>query len=500
MKKHLSLLTAGLLVLLFTACGDSIIEANDSPISTNASLRIQVLDQTSRNPLPGATVTLLSTGISQITDASGAVMFKDLRVGTYSYQVDRDGYASATQTLTVSNLAGSSSDIFVAGENSGAILIYPLNAGIQGALNYVDIDGKRLPANGATVRITISNAGTATVTGIVNSIFVTTVENGKYSFDSLPPVGTNYTIEALEMPFGRDTYRTFALTNLALIPNVISSQASVQEYAYANRVLPNFYITEYKRYVDTAASVVFKFSDAVDVDKSNVVISNNLVASIEWSPDKKTLTISPVVSTISTSWKNDFSVTLNPFKSVNGFDLAINPHTGTRVYPIALNIDLSSDIAIVKCDSINGIPELCNASNAPQDLAVNKIDISWPKVQGATSYNIFAKASAGDDYFIRVAVVDAVSHPSYTLFESALRSNLGVEQTKTPLGANVTQPFTKFTKTIPPVETPETVEFFVQPVRSVPDLYYAEGKMSEAATGKLTLSGAIPSTPVPPAP
>jgi hypothetical protein len=496
MKKHLSLLTAGLLVLLFTACGDSIIEANDSPISTNASIKIQVLDQISKKPLPGATVTLLSTGNTQTTDGNGAVIFKDMRVGTYGYQVDFENYASAIQQTIVSSAGGNGSDILVATETFASIGIYELNCGLQGSLNYVAKDNKRLPANGATVRITLNNPN-STTTNFVNTIYETTVENGKYYFESLPPVGTSYTIEALDASLGGDVYRTFTIPNTnTSLRSAFTSNLAVTEYPYTNRVVPgNLYITEYKEHVADTESVVFKFSEAVDVSKSNVringrITTSELVAAIGWSNGNKTLTISPVVGTISTSWKEDFTVVLNPFVTANNASL---PQTN---YPIALKIDLASDIAIVKCDSINGVPELCFASNTPQDLALTDADgikISWQKIQGATSYRVYAKASAGENYFIKVGdVTTDLLAPSYRITSSDLVSKLNVKTTKNPLGVEVLQPFTKV---VAGVATAQTLEIFVQPIRSVPNLYYAEGSMAEASATLLTLSGAIPVAP-----
>jgi hypothetical protein len=488
MKKHLSLLTAGLVALLLTSCGDSIIEANDSPISTNASLKIQVLDEITRNPLPGATVTLLSTGNVKKTDSSGSVVFKDVRVGSHGYQIELEGYAGYVSIGNVSSpdIYG---DIYIASESFSRLSLYPLNSGLEGVLNYVDKDNKRFPANGATIRITFTG-GT-----LLNSVYETTVENGKYSFENLPAVGAAYTITALQQEFGSDTYRNFNLTSLALVPNIVVTQQTAAEYAYANRVTPPFYITEYNRYVDTTGNIVFKFSDSVDVNKSRVTLNAGVVGAIAWSEGNRTLTISPKIGTVTTKWSNDVTVTLNPL--ISGSNVALTGGVGHPTYTVVLNIDLSTPlgIAVVKCDSINGIPELCEASNTPQDLNVTKIDISWPKVPGATAYRIFAKASAGDDYFIRLVDSPTLTNPnspSYSISAATLRTSLGISYTTTPLGVQETQPFNKVTTTGGVrTETPETLEFFVQAIR-VSGEYYSDGLMTEAVTGKLTLTGGIP--------
>jgi len=69
--------------------------------SAQLSIRGTVIDQQSRLPLPGATITLSGPKLRTVADSAGNYFFKDLQPGTYNFKVTYIGYETATQVINL---------------------------------------------------------------------------------------------------------------------------------------------------------------------------------------------------------------------------------------------------------------------------------------------------------------------------------------------------------------------------------------------------------------
>jgi hypothetical protein len=203
-KKVISMFTAGTFALLFTACGDTLVDADNPPINTTAKLNVFVVDNDTGEPIGGATVKLISTGESAVTDASnGGVNFSNVYTGSsHTVLVEKVGYASISSTA---NIDGSiSENNYIADENTVKVSLYPKTASLDGYLYYPDtIDAsKSNPAAGAKIVIRYNNSS-----NILNKYDTTTVDaGGKFAFSNLA-AGAGYTLTPLPFTVGSYTDR-----------------------------------------------------------------------------------------------------------------------------------------------------------------------------------------------------------------------------------------------------------------------------------------------------
>jgi hypothetical protein len=285
-KKVISTLTAGTFALLFTACGDTLVDADDPPINTTAKLTVAVTDVSSGKALSGATVRLLSTGDSAVTADNGNASFPSVYLGQHTIQVEKAGYLSVSATPTVSSTLNQ--NVAIANESNVPVSLSPKNASLDGYLYWTDktVDANiDIPAQGAkvVVRYTSSN--------ILDrySDTVTVDANGKYTFSNLA-AGQNYTIIAL--PFTTANGYTFnALSNNGSdLSSYTPVHFSVQKYGNDISV---FTLISYTSKVTTEKpEVVFTFSDEVSdaTKKIYADASINQPLNSKWEGNKLTVT------------------------------------------------------------------------------------------------------------------------------------------------------------------------------------------------------------------
>lgn len=137
-----------------------------------------VTENVGETPLAGATVTLLPGGRTATTDTAGTYMFPALTPGEYRLRAAKQGFASASATVTVTAADNMAED-------------FTLTALGHGAIEGTARDG-RTNAPLAGVRITAGPGRHRTVSD----------EQGRYRFDRLPPA--TYTITARKRGFYSD--------------------------------------------------------------------------------------------------------------------------------------------------------------------------------------------------------------------------------------------------------------------------------------------------------
>jgi len=353
--KLFKLITAGAIAALLSSCGDTVVEDDyGNPVQPNAAINVLVRDASTGLELDGATVTL-STGATALTKA-GFVSFKDIPAGGYSVLISKTGFASAVYPVVIivdESNGNITSGVFIAGQKSPLVNLYPLDASLDGYVYYEDTDGTSKAAVGAEVRITIDPNDDE---HLVNKIYGpdTVDANGKYSFSGLPAVGSNYKIEALDW---NGKYSTVALSKKDLVSKSIvhvSSATNPDKYTIdGNLIASPFILKNNKTLIDSKSALPLEFSDAIDatkfaLNKDKIVFvlnghlstgscsyNNTNVVATEKTLSGSTITLKPVSTEIDVTtglpkaaeWKPPFTVCVVSLDAVSGKTLKTSINT-----------------------------------------------------------------------------------------------------------------------------------------------------------------------------
>jgi hypothetical protein len=390
--KLFKLLTAGTFALL-SACGDTVVdESGDSaPVQTKATLNVLVRNASTGVPLR-ASVKLLSTGAADSTNAAtGTLSFNDISVGEHRVLIEKTGYASMVSPATISTSAPPTENIFIAGEYTVNASLMPLTSSLDGYVYYEDANGISKPAEGAIVRVELTN------TNLADRIFTATVgADGKFAFPELPAVGNGYNLQILEITKEGQTYKanTPTITLESLRDGLPAHITNSIKYKLTDLV-SLFELMSYKTIIGKTETLSLEFSDAIDPAKltPDVVYSeyNNIPTDKELSADNKTLQLVP----LGTWPSGDFRVCFGSLKALNGktvtgssctgmITVEAEPLAAVQVTGLALNKDDNLDTDI--------------------DFNTSGVSLIWGKVAGATGYRLYARASAGNkkEEFIRI--------------------------------------------------------------------------------------------------
>lgn len=373
MNKKLSLLlTAGTFALL-SACGDSVVETADNPpVNPNAKISVAVVDVYTYLPIEGATVKLLSTGATVTTNETGIANFEAVRAGEQVILVKKDGYA---EVIDEAELYGESdAGIYIAQERTTVVKLYKKTASLTGYLAYTtkeDIN-KVKPAEGATVELRLNSDS------FLNKVYTAIVDaTGKYIFDSLPAVGSNYNLTSL--PFvsaDGESFGRIDLTKADLKPGA-PAYTTIDTYVSSD-IADVFVVTGYNSSVSPTAPIAFTFSDEVDLSTSgaNKAYANieNRAANFAWTASS--LTVTPIGEWASGS----FNVSITA-RSVKGKPLSTNSY---KVTVVVADTNLN-----VKTITVAHIPRTPTPSN---DF------LSWDHILGATYYEIYYKQPSDTDF------------------------------------------------------------------------------------------------------
>jgi len=372
-KSPLIMLTAGALALLTVACGDTVVDAdNSNPISPSASLSVLVQDAVTGGVVEGVSVTLISTGQSGATSANGTIVFQNIRTGASKLLIKKDGYAPTVDDASVPPPTVTIDGIYIAEQAVKIVYLYPAGSGLEGYLYYEPLDGSlSKPAVGAKVEINLEP-----VALLKRTDTATVDENGKYVFNGLPAVGDQYTLRALEYTPEGDG-RTLAsiplnISNPDLESGIIARKG---KETYGGDV-SNFFAVSYPTEVSSTGQIVITFNDTVNVSKLDI----NTVAFYDFDDN-------PIYQAANSTWdKNVLTITTIGNWVESNFYIFLNGVTSVKGVP------LSSDIFYI--DVISTDPKL-NA--APTGLAAanvetyENIELSWNKVTGASFYQLYVK-------------------------------------------------------------------------------------------------------------
>jgi hypothetical protein len=382
-KKILSLLAVASMALFFACSSD---EAEDLA-SPQAKISVLVKDANSNQPLAGASLKLFPGGQTGITSNEGTANFDGVPAGSQILYIDKEGYASAMKS--VSAITG----VYTV-NNTEEIPLYKLSGTITGSIYYpLDDEGKNtLPAEGATVRLTLTPSGEKYYF-VKKVIEVKTGPDGKFVFDSLPAVGP-YDYSLLVLEFERTINgknvkfermgcagNCFDLTSGTVS---LSDDPDLGTLVYQRPIEGSFTLLDYtSELADSSSPVVLNFSDAIDSAKSsnaikvyNFELTKELPIDIVYGADKKSVTIQPLGKWNAAS----FYVYIEDLYSVKGGQ----PYSTDRKITIKIPlVDLGKQV-------VTGLT-IASVTNA------GKLYLEWSKVDGVTGYNIFVKAKEGSN-------------------------------------------------------------------------------------------------------
>ncbi|MDR0516589.1 MAG: hypothetical protein LBH25_06040 [Fibromonadaceae bacterium] len=390
-KTRLSIATAGLAALLITACSDNIVEAGDSAVETQATLKVLVVDAITNKPLEKVEVKNAG-GSSKKTDKNGAASLGKVRVGCHNITFKEvEGYANAVYTVCTGAAEQGGSDatnegIFIADESAKIIRLYPLGASLEGYLWFTDKDDQTKPANGAKVSISFgfgssssgsSSSGSSEETTITYQVASAEVVGGKYVFEKLP-IGVDaivrfsgYEVEGSDI--------VYAGGNLSA-GKLEAGKNLANSHTYSQSV-PAFKVISVTKDVKKGGDIEITFSDKVDVNKNrSVSLSNqdNVVYDEIWDGNKVTLKLFG-----NNEWNYyEGNITVNA-TSINGEVLSSSAS-------IQINV---TDLKGKKVENIAA--KTISSSSSWSDVSfasVGNIQITFDFVEGYYKYQVCAKA------------------------------------------------------------------------------------------------------------
>jgi hypothetical protein len=370
MNKILIILVLSVFALLYS-CGD---DAQSNQSAEDGSLYITVQDAYNGNLLADAKATLGST--ESTTDNTGRAMFK-LQAGTRTLLVEKENYASVRKFLGTDDRA--SGGVSIVSDRYESVPLYPATARLKGTLYYTNSKGQSVPMPEVPIRIDFTGGNLATTSYSCGK----TNDKGEYECENLPAINIGgYTVYSLGVEIDGVIYAPAELGNresFSLLPGIVASNGRTNYSAAA----PAFLVLETPQDIEIekkSEPLTLKFSEAVDINQFNsswILATQGVI--IEWEACVENactqLKLTPLPN-----WQDYTEITLGGIKSISNKTL-----TSTIKFNV-LDVDLSGEQVIgIK---VQGTPVTDTIHY--RDL---QAEISWNKLAGATSYNVFVKTS-----------------------------------------------------------------------------------------------------------
>jgi len=387
-KKVISMLTAGAFALLFTACGDTLVDAdNNSPINSTAKLKVFVRDNDTGAPIEGASVTLISTGKTEVSKADGSVSFSDVYLGVSSVLVKdaNNKYLSLSSQATISG-ATPTDNIYIANENVLNVALYPKTAKLEGYLSYKDqINGgnREMPASGAKVVIKYSDPTTVLILDKYDT--ATVGPDGRYTFNNVA-AGVVFSVTALPWQVGNFSFASKSISAPTPLQST-GSTAMLVNTTYGDEA-SYFTLVSYTSKVKKDDPIVFTFNE--DVSEATKKISVNASQPVNFVWEGKTLTITPIDG----KWLTR-SVTVSPAVGIT----EITSKSGKPLESVSISSieveDFNPDLTGKDVVSLtaNGTTTALGITLTWKKFGLNGTECS------VSNYNIYVKAPGADERY-----------------------------------------------------------------------------------------------------
>ena len=386
-----------------------------------------VVDANTNSPMDSVMVSWIdnrdSLGVATVyTDKNGYYSIEDLNYGAYTFTVYKDStYATVISTKTILTVSVGDGSATEAGlvddyryENN--VSMYPLNAGVSGTVNKI-VNDATSPADTVTVTITLNSM-------FFPSEYTTTTDSiGRYSFANLPATGLNVTITVLPHNDGTNDFAS-TTTNLILISgatlanqdiSVTENEGTVYGIVSIYTNLNDYDINEFP--VASDIKILFSETPSITNINTSVVLTDedapdDPAVAIVLSVSGDTLIINPdgnlrndinyeVTYTVYTSGgvDADGDGTCDAGDSCTSSDPDFKTVRGYTAVPGA--VTFSMDTATMKLAGV-----INAAGNFAADFDDTDYSFSWPTVDNADKYYIYAKDNLNNPNYVRVLDVD----------------------------------------------------------------------------------------------
>jgi len=427
-KKLLSVIMVAGLIALLASCSDNVVEAGDEAVQSSAKLNVRVLDVITNEPVKGASVTIMENGSgSKTTDENGFAYAGNARLGSQALLVSAPEYATIMQQVEVSEGAGD--DISIALVQTEVVYMFPLKATLEGNVFYNNKEGAALPAKGAKVVVTYS---ANEVLVVLPPDTLTVDENGKFTKSNLP-AEVKAKINVLD--YDTSDSKTLkgkqsAFTSPTLKVNVVTVAGT---YTYSEGLVgsPLYIVTDNDTEIESGANAfTVTFNDVVDTEKGKITATELISANVlpqpnaTWAADKKSVTL--VFEGI--KLYKDFKVCFEGLTSAKGITSGPCEEFYVKI----------PDLTSKQVELVSATPSV--AVTALTEVPITAT-VVWKDLEGATSYEIYAKATdSKKNTWVKVtpsAISSSGTAPNITWTATvSLNSDLGFPKTTDALDPN----------------------------------------------------------------
>jgi len=362
--------------------------------NTDARVIIKLLDRHSYSTLSGAMVTIV--GVDSVkTDSTGTAVFDSVRAGSYLVACSKSGFES-TQDNFILSIDANSNTVPVISQSTDVLYMAKKGAVVRGSL-YFKNESKLYPADGAVVECALSNSSV----NFQKPLVTTTSSNGTYTFANLPEY-SSYIITVLPFMDKMLTFKQGASVSIAgrAAGDTLRAQDVVLEkFTDGNFVVMNHNLETFT--IDD--SVKIEFSEAVDVEKLTIdsiyitmgSLTKKILTRNIWSDKNKKLSIIPFDGAWSSS--QSYTLVIRRIVSETGKPLNNTEFLSRAFVPIT-----KGEMGNVK----NVRFRVGTSDTTKVDYATSQITLLWNKMENASSYQIFQKATSDSSWVYATSATD----------------------------------------------------------------------------------------------
>lgn len=339
-------------VVALAGCSD-VAKTENTSVRSSADLIVSVKDLAYGNAIDSVSVTLLNVNKKNktVVSTNGKAVFKDIPVGGYQIQLERDGYASMVCYTGIGLAAAEDTPIAA---NTTEIVEMPKSGATLSGTAFIDSLGSKIAASGAVISASLSlSSGCDFLTSTVSA---TTDKNGVYTFENLPEK-VSVTVSG----------KAFEKNSSVYTSN--SQNATLEEAGTPNTALFTTYsiATTFNHIVaseiEPDAPIVVIFNNSVDVSRSSQITVDDQLITTKWSNSNKTLTITPAVGS---SWGE-------PGDNLS-LDFTVFASGASSDYTRSETIKITNTAA--------------------------EVNLSWDATKNAEKYEVYRKKSTEDNFIM----------------------------------------------------------------------------------------------------
>lgn len=383
-EKMKKIILSAAAVAMLAGCTDNIVTASDDAKS-KSKITLNIVDHESNAAIAGAEVRTQSAKDAKVADEDGYVIFEKNEIGSYIFEVSKDGYATIRTHVIVPETGAN--DVPRVPDLAEQILMYKTGVTLSGFVYYTDSEtGNLVPAKGATVILSYDEAPI-----VPASIEVTTGKDGSYKFEDLAEK-TSYEIEVVKLTIDSKVYSVNS-TLVGVTSRVGTTENKEKIVLSQEGVSPSLLATNFSSMdVDKDVELTFDMKLAGDSLNGKWSVSRDgksILVEPSLKKDGKTIVLSPV----SGSWSKDVSYHIvGKAYSEDGFS---SPVDETFSFGTVSKPKHVSDLK-VKVDSTDYDEDYDDEYNYDYNLMLK---LTWKAPSGSVEgYHIYFKTDDMDDY------------------------------------------------------------------------------------------------------